>query len=112
MADPTELTPQVMVVAGLEATLAAANADGSYFVNSGRDFIWIKNGHSSPQSVIIDSPVECSQGSSHDITVAVTNGEERLIGPFPQSRFNNTNGQVNLTFSGVTLLTIAIIRMP
>jgi hypothetical protein len=101
-----------MVAAGLEATLAAANADGHFFANSGRDFIWVKNGSTSSKNVIIDSPVACNQGAAHDVTVAVSPAEERLIGPFPQSRFNDAAGRVNMTFSAVTQLTIAVIRMP
>jgi len=108
----TALTPQVMVAAGLEAVLAAANADGSYFQNSGRDFIWVKNGTTVSRNVIIDSPTACNQGSAHDVTVAVSSAEERLIGPFPIDRFNDADGRVNMTFSSEVGLTIAIIRMP
>jgi hypothetical protein len=106
------LTNQSIVAAGLEATYAACAGGGDDFVNSGKDFIHIKNGHTSPQTVTINSQAACNQGFDHDIAVEVTNGEERLIGPFPKDRFNNASDKVLLTYSGVTALTIAILRLP
>lgn len=106
------LTNQSIVAAGVKATYAACAGGGDDFVNSGKDFIHIKNGHTSPQSVIINSQAACNQGFDHDITVEVTNAEERFIGPFPKDRFNNTSDKVLLTYTGVTALTIAILRLP
>jgi hypothetical protein len=106
------LTPQSCGLTGLEATYGAANAEGNYFTNSGREIIHIKNGHSSPQTVTIDSPTECNQGATHDCAVEITEGEDRFIGPFPKGRFDDPNGRVNLSYSGVTALTIAVITVP
>jgi len=106
----TELTVQTMTSAGLEATFTAANADGNFFENNGRTFIWIKNGDVSDHSIVIDSPGACDQGFYHDVTVVVAAGEERLIGPFTTARFNDTNGNVNVTYSAVTSVTIAVVK--
>lgn len=106
------LTPQVIALAGITPTLVAAAAGGDEFVNSGRDFIHIKNG-GSEITVTINSQAPCSQGSDHDVTVTVpaTTGE-KFIGPFPKDRFNDTAGKVQITYSGATSVTIGIVRLP
>ena len=110
MAEATELTVQSMTSAGVEVTFTAANADGNYFTNDGRTFIWIKNGDESDHNIIIDSPTSCNYGFTHDVTVEVTTGEDRLIGVFDTARFNDSNGRVNVTYSAVTSVTIAVVK--
>ena len=39
------LTPQVIVLTGITPALVAADVGGDDFLNSGRDFIHIKNGY-------------------------------------------------------------------
>jgi len=91
-------------------TFGNANADGNYFTNDGRTFIWIKNGDEDDHNIIIDSPTNCNYGFAHDVTVTVTAGEDRLIGVFDTARFNDSNGRVNVTYSAVTSVTIAVIK--
>lgn len=105
------LTLQSMVNSGLEATYAAANVDGNYFQNNGNVFLHIINGSGGDITVTIDSPTECDQGETHDIAVVVTAGEERMIGPFNSNRFNDDDGRVQVTYSGVTSLTAAAIKI-
>lgn len=107
------LTVQTILAAGLEpAALAAATAGGDQFTNTGREFIEINNGHTSPQTVTINSQVNCSYGFDHNQAVEVTNGERRLIGPFPTSRFNDANNMVQLTYDAVTALTVGVYKLP
>ena len=110
MAEATELTVQSMTSAGVEVTFTAANEDGNYFTNDGRTFIWIKNGDGDNHNIIIDSPTNCNYGFAHDVTVIVTAGEDRLIGVFDTARFNDSNSRVNITYSAVTSVTIAVIK--
>lgn len=107
----SQLTVQQVLNTGLEATFSSANADGNYFINDGKTFIEIVNSDGSDHNIVIDSPVECNQGSSHDITVTVTAGERRHIGPLSKSRFNDDNGYVNVTYSAVTSVTIAVMKL-
>ena len=81
-------------------------------MNSGRDFIHIKNGAGSPQTITIASPTACNEGGTHPLVIAVPLTSEAMIGPFPQVRFNDIYGKVNVTYSAVVTLTIAIIRLP
>ena len=105
------LNIQKVVLGGLSPTYAAASAGGNEFENSGREFIHVKNGHTSPQTVTVNSQVVCNQGFDHDVAVAIPASEERMIGPFPQSRFNDAGGKVQVTYSGVTALTIAAVQV-
>ncbi len=105
------LTVQAAVLAGLTPAYAAANADGNYFPNSGKEFLHIKNSGISTV-VTIDSPAACNQGTQHDVAVTVppTTGD-KIIGPFPKERFNDGSGNCHLTYAQVTGITIAVITV-
>lgn len=106
-----QLTVQDIVLAGLAPTYVAAAAGGNNFINDGRTFLHVKNGGASSINVTIDSVVQCNQGFDHDITVAVPNGGERMIGPFNPDRFNNSIGRVSVTYSAVTTVTVAALHL-
>lgn len=106
----TELTPQNMTSGGLEVTFESCNVDGNFFTNNGRMFIWIKNDDTTDKTVNIASPTPCNYGFTHNVSVTVTASEARLIGPFPVARFNDNDRHVNITYSAVTSLTIALIE--
>lgn len=107
------LTPQVIDLDGITPALVAADVGGDEFVNSGRDFIHIKNTNASPIDVTINSQVDCNQGVDHDVVVSVpaTTGE-KFIGPFPKDRFNDAAAKVQITYSAITDVTIGIVRLP
>lgn len=106
------LSPQVIILAGITPALVAAASGGDEFLNSGRDFIHVKNS-GAETTVIINSQVNCNQGVDHDVTVTIplTTGE-KFIGPFPKDRFNDTAGKVQITYGDHTNLTIGIVRLP
>lgn len=106
------LTKQNVVLTGLNPSFVAAAAGGDEFLNSGRAFIYVKNGGGSSINVTVDSQAPCSQGYDHDAVVAIPAGEERMIGPFPKDRFNDASEKVQITYSGVTSVTIAVIEVP
>lgn len=103
------LTVQNVVRAGLEATYAAAAAGGDSFPNDGKDtFAHVKNGSGGSIDVTIETPGTVDGLAIADRVVAVPAGEERMIGPFPTATYSNS---VGLTYSGVTSLTVAAIRV-
>jgi hypothetical protein len=54
----------------------------------------------------------CSHGkASETFAVEVTNAEERFIGPFVKDWFEASDGLVAIAYSGVTLLTIAVLEL-
>jgi len=96
----------------LTPSFAAATAGGDTFLNDGRTFLYIKNGSGGDLDVTVDSLVNCNQGSDHNIVTTVPAGSEEMVGPFtPASRFNGDNNYASITYSGVTSLTIAAIKM-
>ncbi len=105
------LSVQAASLTGLSPTFGSAAEGGDSFSNSGREYIHVKNGHSGSQTVTVNSQTLCNYGSDHDVAVAIPAGEERIIGPFPKDRFNDAGGLVQLTYSGVTALTIAVVRV-
>lgn len=105
------LSVQKIVKEGLAPTYAAAAVGGDQFPNNGQSFIHVKNGGSGAITVTLDSVKGCDQGFDHDLTVNVPATGERMIGPFEQSRFNNADQRVSLTYSGVTSVTIAVLSI-
>lgn len=107
------ITIQQMLPTGLEATYAAANAGGDTFANNGKTFLHVKNGDGSDKTVTLTSQVSDPPAgtAAANIAVTVTAGEERMIGPISQQGFNNSNGDVAVTYSAVTSVTVAAISL-
>lgn len=105
------LTVQEIVKTGLNPTLAAAAGGGDDFANDGRTWFRCKNDGGSPITLTVNSITACDQGSDHDLVISVTNAQERWVGPFTGSRFNDTNGRVGVTYSAVTSVTVAAVKM-
>lgn len=105
------LSVQKIILTGIKPTYVTASAGGDDFENSGRVFLHVKNEHTGPQTITINSLRICDLGYDHDAVVTIPAGEERLIGPFPRFRFNDPNGKVQVSYSGVTALTIAAIEL-
>lgn len=92
--------------AGTTTNPQAASAGGDTFPNDGFTFLRIKNGGASPITVTVNSVTQCSQGFTHNLTATVAAGAEELIGTFLPSRFNDTNGQVSVSYSAVASVTV------
>lgn len=111
------LTKQKLsVTPGLVPTYAAAAGGGDSFVNDqadgSRTFIHVKNGGGSSITLTVDDPNSKSPDGATawnpDLAVTVANASERMIGPIGP-RFIDGNGNTNITYSGVTSVTIAVL---
>lgn len=110
-----DLAIQDITVAGTEVAFVAAAAGGDKIANNRqgeRTFLRVRNGDASDKTVTINSQQPCDQGFDHDIAEVVTAGEERDIGPLDDARFNDVNGDCLITYSGVTAVTVAAIKLP
>lgn len=113
-----ELTVQEVVLTGLETTFVSADVGGDTFSNDGRTFLWVDNASGGDITVTLDAVAVAveKQGFGSvpvtDTAVVVTAGEERLIGPLGIQRFNTSDSKVAVTYSGVTSLTVAAVRLP
>ncbi len=114
------LAVQLVTPAGLAPVYSAAAAGGDQFANvaDGRTFLHAKNAGGGALTVTAvrqrtslnvpgEQPITLGNIA---VSVPLTNGD-RMIGPFPES-FNDINGNVQLTYSGVTSLTVAVVRVP
>lgn len=117
-----QLAIQTHVFAGLNPTFAAAAGGGDAFANANdeRTYIRVKNGGGAPITVTIN-PVSPNSVKQQGVTpgpvslpsysVAVPASGDMTIGPFPAA-YTDANGNVNVSYSGVTSVTVAAIRMP
>lgn len=108
----TTLTVQDIARSGLTPALAAANTDGSYVPNNGRVFLQVKNAAGSSITVTVASQKTILGLAVADVTVTVpaTTGD-KMIGPFPPDVFNDAQGQITVTFSAVSSVTVAAFRL-
>lgn len=101
---------QVTTAGIVDPTPAAAASGGDQFTNTGRQLLKVVNGGGSAVTVTVPAQVTCDQGSSHNITNSVAAGATELMGPFT-SRYTDTNGYTQITYSGVTSVTVAVISI-
>jgi hypothetical protein len=104
----TQLSP---VGINPDTPMVAAAAGGDKVRPGPNVFLRVKNAGGGSINVVIDDPNSAQPTGSTawnpDITVAVTNGQERWIGPLSAERFAAAaDGLVAVTYSGVTSVTV------
>jgi len=93
------------------ATLTAADVLGDSFPNDGRTFFRIKNA-GSQITATFTAVMPSDQGILEHITGIITATTGDLwFGPFPADEFNDVNGRVNVTYTGVTTVTVKPYRL-
>lgn len=108
-----QLTVQDVTRSGLTPSFAAAASGGDSFTNNGSTFLYVKNGGAGAVTVTIDSqyaplPVGTAQSN---VSVSVDASGEAMIGPLPTRSFNDGDGLAQVTYSGVTSVTVAAIKL-
>ncbi len=111
MASATITVQNTVGVVGVSPTYAAATAGGDAFVNDGKTQLRCKNGGSGSITMTITSQQKCNQGVEHDLSIVVAASAEEVVGPFDQTRFNDSGGLVQITYSGVTTVTVAALKV-
>lgn len=104
------LAAQQATTAGLNPTYAAAAALGDTVTGVDKKcLLRVVNGHSAPQTVTLASQKTARTGLvPDDLDVAVPNAQERIIAIDPA--YVDADGVLHLTYSGVTLLTVGVLR--
>lgn len=103
------LTAIVPTFAGVVLGAAAAAGGGDKFVNTGNELLYIKNGGVGSITLTLDAQTVAGLTIT-DPTVAVAAGAEKIVGPFDPRYFTDATGFLNLTYSGVTSVTVAVIQ--
>lgn len=106
------LTVTPITRAGIPGTLVAAAGGGDTFANTGKEFLEVVNGGGAPITVTIAVPYTVDGITLPGKTVSVTNGQRRLIGPFPSNIYNDPTLQtVGITYSAVTSVTVGVFQL-
>tara|TARA_R100001530_G_scaffold126058_1_gene94786 strand:- start:75 stop:419 length:345 start_codon:yes stop_codon:yes gene_type:complete len=110
-----ELTVQQITETGGAATYVSANGEGDTADNNGNMFLHIKNGGGGSITVTITAlTTSVDSGVYGDLTkanasIAVASETEAFIGGFAPAAFNDGNGEIAITYSGVSSVTIAAL---
>lgn len=108
----TELSVQSIDFTGAVPTFTGANVDGNFFTNDGITAIIVDNADASPMTVTVDSISLCNQGFDHNQDIVIANGTQQVIGFFSKKRFNDTSQFVQLSYSSITSVTVAVLSFP
>jgi hypothetical protein len=108
----TLLSTQNISRTGLNETFTAVTASDTFVPNS-QTFIYVKNGGGSPDSCVISVLAGDPPGLTiADVTVSVTNGQNRMIGPFPAQFFADpTTGLATVTHGFTTSVTSGVFQL-
>lgn len=105
MATLTAVTPSV---SGVSFSPVSAAAGGDRFLNTGGEVFYVKNAGGGSITVTVDA--QSDGGVSYtDPTITVASGAEKVIGRFDPRKFNDSSGYVNISYSGVSSVTVAVI---
>lgn len=105
------LTVATAVVAGIDVAGAAAAGGGDEFVNTGKEVLQVANGGGGSINVTAATAGTIDGLAIADNVVAVGAGVTKMIGPFDPKLYNDVNGKVQVTYSGVTTVTVKVVKV-
>jgi len=111
----TELTPTAITETGVTPAPVTVDDAGNWFANTGRCFIHLLGGTAGALAATINSQALCSFGVDHDLVVTPVAATLYLIGPLPKSRFDDSDGRVQITFAAgcaADLMKIQVFELP
>jgi hypothetical protein len=107
------LTATPITRAGVLDAPASAAVGGDALTNTGSEFLKYTNGSVSSITITIafgpGGVIDGQTATNRTVTVAA--GATQFIGPFPPNEYNDVNGRVVLTYSGVTSLTVTPLML-
>ena len=104
------LAPQVASLSGQTVTMAAASGGGDTAPAARNRFLLITVGGTAT-TVTIDSIKACDQGFDHNLSTGSISNVTKALGPLDPARFADANGNVAITYSQVTGVTVACIEV-
>jgi hypothetical protein len=106
------LTTQTITRAGLNPSYVAATSGGDKIKPGDRTWLHVKNGSGGSITVTLVTPGAVEGQAIADLAVAVPASGERMIGPIDDRLFRDpADGLCSITYSAVTSLTVAAIRI-
>ena len=113
MADVTK-TATVVIPAGVDPATpqtAVLTADVYFFQNNERKMIHVVNGGGSPTVCTVVTPATIAGLAIAELAVTIPAGEERFLGPFPRSPYNDGTGRVSWSYDVQTSVTHSVIEI-
>ena len=111
------LTAQKITDSGTTAAMTSASGSDE-FLNTGLEFLFVQNAHASNSyNVTITAQVtnihhqQFGTVTKENIVKSVSAGDEVFIGPFKQAAFNDSNNKVQISYSGTTSLSVAVLYL-
>lgn len=112
MAD-VRITPQKLLPTGVTPAFTGSLLTTNVYVvrNTGRCMVEVKKSGAGACDVTIDTPgsVGGLAIAQQVVNVIATTGD-KMIGPFPPNIYNDGSGDVRITFSEITGLTMAVVE--
>jgi len=97
---------------GTVPSMAAAAAGGDTFTPSIDTFVIVTNGGVGSITVTVDTPNEAFPDVGiAQVSVTVTAGQTKHIGPFNYDQFAQSDGTAAMTYSGVTSVTVGVFKL-
>ena len=109
------LTIQTINGTAAAITTTSASSGGDTWANTGSEFLYIKNGGGEAVTVTITAQITSVESTTYgtltksDVTTSVAAGTSVVLGGFSTASFNDTNGEANITYSGVTSVTVGVL---
>ena len=103
------ITPVQAATTGTAVTYVAATAGGDTIATSGYSNVkfLVRNGGGASITVTFAGAVPCSQGATHNVAVTCAVGDTDIT--IPSQAISATNGQVGVTYSATTSVTVAAV---
>lgn len=109
-----ELTVYTIDYDGVDVESAyTAAAASQEFANDGRTFVHVKNTDSSSHTItfVTTRTVEGLAVADNTVTISANTGEQ-MIGPFPTGTYNASDGNIDITWSDTTGMSIGVFKLP
>lgn len=106
------LAVQAAAASGVALSTVAAAGGGDVFSNNGKTVLFVNNGGGGSITVTITPQNTLPGGYAlANVAVTLTAGQAKYLGTYDPQYFNNSNGQVAVTYSGVTSVTVGALSV-
>ncbi len=110
------LTAQDSTDSGADLTFLSASGGGDQFLNASNTLLIVKNDDASSKDVTVTAQSTSVNTPGYGTTTkadtvhTVAAGAVAIIGTFGSRAFNDSDGFIQVTYSAVTSLTVAVLK--
>jgi hypothetical protein len=95
---------------GVDVAGVASDVVGDEWPNTGQEFVEVKNGSGGSINVTLQIRGTIDGAAAVNPVIAVGAGVTKIIGPFPQGIYNDTNGRAKITYSAVVTVFTKVMK--